>query len=343
MQKIKKILFLIAALLIVGGGFLVYIIYQNIQAVNNSSATPTGDSDDLSARKLDGMMVDPAKTDFLPVAVMVENHFDARPQAGLAEAKIVYEVLTEGLITRFLAIYDLSESVAAIGPVRSARPYFIELASEYGALYAHSGSSPEALKILEGSDRVTDLNEFYGYNTGYFWRDDKKIAPHNLFTSSDLLAEAKTQYGLQDKTDFEMWQFKDDGSPATTTQEIKIEYSILPTYHVIWKYKSNENKYERWQNEQAHTDSTGNFIFARNVIIQFVVTKTIDDIGRKEITLTGKGKALVFRDGESIEGYWQKEEDWHRTRFYDASGQEIQFNRGNIWVEIVPDFMDISF
>ncbi len=342
LQKIKKILLIIAALLIVGGGFLVYVIYQNIRSVDNTTAT--GEPVDGSVeRKLDGVKVAPGQEDFLPVAVMIENHFDARPQSGLVEAKIVYEVLTEGLITRFLAIYDLSENVAAIGPVRSARPYFMELAGEYDGFYVHSGGSPAALELLKSYDQVEDLNEFFGYNTGYFWRDDKRSAPHNLYTSTELLTEAKTQYGLPDKTEFEMWRFKDDGAPATTTQEIKVDYSVLSTYHVVWKYKSGENNYERWQNEQPHTDSAGQFITAKNIIIQFARSKDVDDIGRKEITLTGKGKAMVFRDGEAIEGYWQKEEGWHRTRFYDNNGQEIQLNRGNTWVEIVPDFMEISF
>lgn len=343
MRKIKQILVIIAALLIVGGGFLVYAIYQNIQSVDSGQLAVQDEAEQLTMRKLDGMPVDPGQEDLLPVAIMVENHYDARPQAGLAEAKVVYEALTEGLITRFLAIYDLSEGLEDIGPVRSARPYFIELAAEYGAVYVHSGGSPAALDILEDDDRVKDLNEFYGYNSGYFWRDDKRQAPHNLYTSTEFLAEAKQQYGWLDGTDFTPWQFKDDGAPATATQEIKIDYSILPTYHIVWKYNSGENYYERWQNEAAHTDIKGKFINAKNVVIQFVKTATIDDIGRREIALTGRGRALVFLDGEAIDGYWQKEEDWHRTRFYDSGGEEVAFNRGAIWVELVPDYMEISF
>ncbi|HNP75294.1 MAG TPA: DUF3048 domain-containing protein [bacterium] len=343
MDRIKQLLVIIAALLIVVGGFLVYKIYQNIRSTGSEPALFSAATEDLTQRKLDGVKVSTGQEDLLPVAVMVENHYEARPQAGLAAAKVVYEALTEGLITRFLVLYDLTENLSVIGPVRSARPYFIELAAEYGAVYVHSGGSPAALSILEDDDRVQDLNEFYGYNSGYFWRDDKRQAPHNLYTATEFLTEAKTQYGWLDGTDFVPWQFKDDGTPATTTQEIKLEYSILPTYHIIWKYNSGENYYERWQNESPHTDSEGQFINAKNVVIQFVKTATIDEIGRRELTLTGTGRALVFRDGETIDGYWQKEEGWHRTKFYNSSGEEIIFNRGSIWVELVPDYMVISF
>src|SRR3989344_7322518 len=144
--------------------------------------------------KLNGVKVDEANQVSLAAAIMVENQIDARPPSGLAQAKIVYEILTEATITRFLAIYDLSENLQKIGPVRSARPYFIDLALEYGALYAHSGGSPAALERLKDDDSISNLDEFFGYNSGYFWRDNQRSAPHNLYTSSSLLAEAKNNY-----------------------------------------------------------------------------------------------------------------------------------------------------
>src|SRR5689334_13298629 len=86
----------------------------------------------LTPRRLDGVLVKDSQSNLWPVAVMIDNHTAARPQAGLSKASIVYEALAEGGIPRFMAVFARTD-VPLIGPVRSTRPYFVRYAAEYHA------------------------------------------------------------------------------------------------------------------------------------------------------------------------------------------------------------------
>ena len=345
MKKSVSMQIKIAVWLLIAGGFFAYFIYYQVSNNLDDSVLSSQEksNEEFFYSNLNGVRVDKENNDLLPVAVMIENHIDSRPPAGLVQAKIVYEILTEATITRFLAVYDLSENLKKIGPVRSARPYFIDLAGEYGALYAHSGGSPAALSRLKSDDFILNLDEFFGYNSGYFWRDDKRSAPHNLYTSSSLLSEAKNNYQLLTKPDFIPWKFKDGSSAKDNVPEIKINYSETLSHQVVWKYLKDSNKYERWQSNKRHVDEEGNIIEADNVIIQYAKTKTLDEIGRKDIDLIGEGQTLIFLDGLAIKGKWSKDSVTTRTIFYDESGKEIEFNRGQIWIEVVPINLEISY
>ncbi|MEK7072479.1 MAG: DUF3048 domain-containing protein [Patescibacteria group bacterium] len=344
MTKLVKIQIKIAALLILVGGFFIFFIYYQIsQNSDNHTLIDNNQNEEIFYNKLDGTKTSKENQDVSPIAIIIENHVDARPQSGLSKARIVYEILTESDITRFLAIYDLSENLEKIGPVRSARPYFIDLASEYRAIYVHSGGSSEALNRLRNDEVVFNLDEFFGYNSGYFWRDDKRYAPHNLYTSSELLSQAKNNYDIVKFSDFTSWKFKDGKSESVQNYDIKINYSEDTSYQVIWKYLKDVNQYERWQNNNRHIDDDGSIIEADNIIIQYVQTKILDEIGRKDIKLIGTGKLIVFRDGITIEGSWQKKDASSRTMFYDEDNNEIELNRGKIWIEVVPTDMEISY
>lgn len=344
MTKLVKIQLAIAVpLVLVGGFFAFYIYYQLSNDLGNNDVVNTQDDKESFYSLLNGSAKDKQEESLLAVAVMIENHVDARPQSGLSQAKIVYEVLAESDITRFLAVYDLKEELTKIGPVRSARPYYIDIASEYQAIYAHSGGSPEALKRLKTDNLVINLDEFFGYNTGYFWRDNKRYAPHNLFTSPELLAQASAHYNVFGYSDFRPWHFKTGQSRSSDNSEIKINYSEADSYQVIWKYISQSNKYERWQNNARHTDADDSIIEADNVIIQYANIKILDEVGRKSIKLIGTNKAVVFQDGISIEGYWQKNDAGSRTIFYDNNDNEIELNRGKIWIEVVPTDLAIAY
>ncbi|HLD28519.1 MAG TPA: DUF3048 domain-containing protein [Patescibacteria group bacterium] len=342
MNKIKKIYIFLVALLIIVGGFLVYYLLFEAFDYNNSDETTNQVVVNI-VRRLDGVLMDEENSNLLPIAVMIENHIEARPPSGLADALVVYEALSEGRITRFLAIYDLSQKIEKIGPIRSARPYYIELASEYGAIYVHSGGSPTALELLENDDvGVYDLNEYYGYNSGYFWRDQQRYSPHNLYTSSQLLFAAKEYYTIVGGADFVSWQFKDDESTVTNkVNDVEINYSASTAYQVTWKYNSSGNNYERYQSGSRHITDTGQIIEAKNIIIQFTETKILDAVGRRSVDLASGGEAVIFSDGKTTIGSWQKDVD--RTRFFGESGDEIVFNRGITWIEIVDDSVEVIY
>lgn len=270
------------------------------------------------------------------VGVMIEDFVDARPQAGIAQASVVYEAPAEGNITRFLAIFPKNSDVKKVGPVRSARPYYLDFISEYGgAMYMHVGGSPDALEKISAY-KVSDVNEFF--RGSYFWRDSARSAPHNVYTSSDLWKSVYLQYfSATLKNEFVSWNFSNATSSCAQNCVGQIEIPfLLPSYDVVWKYNPDTLKYDRFHGRVAHVDSDGNPVRANTVVVQHVTDKILDDVGRRALGTIGSGKAEVYVLGNKIEGTWKKDSRTARTKFLDASGHEIGFVPGKIWVEIVP-------
>ena len=125
------------------------------------------------------------------VMVMINNAPQARPQSGLDSADIVYEVLAEGSITRLVGLYH-SREPKVIGPVRSIRPYYIDIGSGFEAIMVHAGGSPDALTTLKG---MAHMDEIYNAG-GFFWRENFRKAPHNLYTDLDRIQKEPAHLDL---------------------------------------------------------------------------------------------------------------------------------------------------
>ncbi|OGY46344.1 MAG: hypothetical protein A3J65_03970 [Candidatus Buchananbacteria bacterium RIFCSPHIGHO2_02_FULL_45_11b] len=312
---------------------LISLYFFILPAIINQPLGILADTGLKSPRRLDGRLADKDAAALRPIAVMMENHSDSRPVAGLENASLVYESIVEGEITRFLAIFDGRISAERIGPVRSARPFFVTLAEEWGAVYFHAGGSPQALQKLKSSP-IFNLNEISSDGI-YFFRDREKIAPHNLFTSASLIKQAVLAKEIDTRADFLPWLFKNDEPTieAELAPEIEINFSKVPDYQVKYRYDSPSNSYVRYQAGEIHKTEAGAILRAKNVVLQYVKARAIDSLGRLNVTLIGQGQAEIYQDGQAIIGFWKKENN--RTRFYDSAGREIRFNRGNVWVELV--------
>src|SRR3989338_2743968 len=305
--------------------------------------------ENLISRRIDGLVVNKGRENLAPVAVMIDNHFDSWPNYGLSRANIVYETNVEGSATRFLAIYTPKKDgneLAKIGPIRSTRPYFVELAKEYGALLAHSGGSPEGLKRI-GELSVSNLEEIAWWGPDYFWRVYSRTAPHNLFTSSDNLAHAVIDWELKDKVpDYQAWQFNEQikTNNFAAANKIKIKFSAADVYDAAYEYSTSTQNYLRFQGGEKQIDALNNEqLAAQNVIIQFVPQKIVlDNEGRIKLNLIGQGHAWIFRNGIIIKGSWQKSDFNSRTIFYNEGGNEIEFKPGNIWIEILPGKREVA-
>ncbi len=285
---------------------------------------------------MNGDMLSPQIAGKRPIAVMVENYPDARPQSGLADADIVYETLAEGGITRFLAFYQ-TRGVPNIGPVRSARTYFADIANEWNAVYAHVGGNSDVLANIRAGDykNISDADQFF--NGDYFHRVSQRPAPHNMYTSTSKLDELAEARGFGMEAAYQPWLFKDDAPMATPTDSIEINFSF-PDYAVNYRYDASRNAYVRWMAGKPHTDlDTGKQIIAKTVLVQLVKIYPVQSDTPLSIgmDLASGGKGYVFEDGKVTVGAWKK--IGGRTRFYNANGAEISFNRGQIWVELVPD------
>lgn len=340
-------LLLISVFVVAVGGYLLISRTSFLDFFSRAKAEQSNEENEAAPdaefrRLVDGIAVeDETKINPPMLAAQIENMIDARPLSGVSRANLVYETLAEAGITRLLAFFTAGADVSEIGPVRSARPYFLDWASEFGALYAHSGGSPEALRLIPQYD-ILDLNEFA--NGRFFWRSKSRYMPHNLYTSTELLNEAFIAKEGEVKN-FRGWQFKDEASVEARPEEekrIKIYFSTK-TYEVGWQYDRESNGYLRYQAGVIQQDRDGSEVWAKNIVVQFTKMVVLDEVGRKRIDTIGDGEAIVFQDGVRVDGIWRKEAKGERTKFYNEVGAEIKFNPGVTWVEVVPIGMEIEW
>ena len=270
------------------------------------------------------------------LAVMIDNYYKARPQSGLNKADMVYEMMAEAGITRFMALFYRQEA-EKIGPVRSARYYFVQLARGYDVPLAHAGGSEDALQMVVDL-KVKDLDEIY--NSGNcFWRDSGKKMPHNLYTSTELLAKgAKAKgYGLVPLPTLPTateWE----GDTLPQDKDIVLDYSSGEyRYLVSWHY--NGQSYERRINGQPHAMEDGAVITADNVIVMKAqtATKVKNKIPLSEIKITGKGEVRYYIGGKMMKGTWSKNSPQAVINFYDSTGKPMKFKEGKTWVQVIPD------
>ncbi|MFA4845945.1 MAG: DUF3048 domain-containing protein [Patescibacteria group bacterium] len=267
-------------------------------------------------------------------SVMIDNHEDAWPLSGVDQAFLVIEAPVEAAIPRLLAFFTAEQSVDEIGPVRSARPYFLDWVSELDALYAHVGGSNAALDLI-ASGGTFDLNQYWWGE--YFWRSWDRYSPHNVFTSTELMSAfvaLRIQAGVAPERLYDVWAFKDP-EPSQTESSVHIDFDGT-IYTADWNYDLQRGVYLRSQSGAPHLTSAGVQITADNVVIVVTDIEVLDAVGRRSVRTAGEGSALVYQDGRAIEAVWRKPSASERLKFYERdSGEEIVMNAGVTWIEVV--------
>lgn len=333
-------------LFIILGILSIFIIVGAIAAVKyGQKPVKTATASKTSTAKvnslLDGMGYSADLANRHPLAVSIENHPDARPQSGLNKASIVYEAITEGGITRYLAIFG-PQDVSEIGPIRSARLFFMDWLKEYDAFFAHAGGNEDALANI-GNYQIKDLD----HSGNYFYRDSKgrRVASeHTLYSSSEKLYEYAKSKGFDiSSSNFTPMIFKKEGSAPATGKGVQIDFSGNASYVVRWNYDPSTNSYLRFLAGSEHKDrTTDEQIKAKNIVIQ-TVERTYQPTGsygsqNYVFKTVGSGPATILRDGTVLNGTWKKDSLTSRTKFYDETNKEIEFNPGATWYEIInPD------
>lgn len=291
---------------------------------------------------IDGTEVSKDEVNIRPIAVMVENSFEIRPQEGIGQADMVFEGLTEAGITRLMAVFT-HNNVEKLGPVRSARNHFVAMARGFDAIYGHCGGSIFALGLIQEWG-VTDFDQM-GHD-GSYWRVSERKKPHNLFTSTVKIREDAKAAGLETIMAYEGFKHKDEPDIDTrvATQNISIDFS-KPGYKVEYKYDRNTNTYLRYNGGQPHLDkTTATQISPKNVLVMFAPTVPIfGGSGCLDVTVVGKNRLLAFIDGKVTEGHWLKKSPSSQVRFYTNDGAEISLNRGQSWVEIVEETTPVLY
>jgi hypothetical protein len=275
--------------------------------------------------------------DKYPFAAMIDNIKAARPQYGLAGADVVYEAPAEGGIPRLMPIFLRSGvDEKSIGPVRSARHYFVDMANEYRVALVHIGASPQGFDALSATG-LPDLDEQRG-DPG-FTRVRTRVAPHNAFVSTTSVRDALQQRGTTFSPSVGPLHFGTYAPRPKAATTIKIDYPGGEHYRVEYHYDAARQVYNRIMDGQPHTDgATGEQYAATSVVIQYADVQPIpnDNAGRMDITLVGSGTGILVAEGTQVPLQWSKASLDDPTHFERTDGAPFELPDGQVWIQIVP-------
>lgn len=287
-----------------------------------------------------GITVPPKPEPELPgvIMAMIDNHLNAYPQSGLHQADIVYEMLAEGGITRFMALFYWHKP-EKIGPVRSSRYYFAQIAKAFNAPYAHAGGHESALSMIKQL-KILDVDEINNASA-YFYRDNNRRMPHNLYTSGDLLVK----WGLDHQItwsalpSYTTGPLPEGGKPANW---LEIAYNTSKSYNYRIGYELADGVYQRERNGLPHL-SDNQPVHAGSVTVILTPARSVVK-GKliSEIDIIGSGKALFFRNGLVFEGQWSKSSaDQHMEFIYE--GKSMPVVQGPHWIQAVTDLSQLTY
>jgi hypothetical protein len=298
---------------------------------------------------LSGLEISDKVLNSRPLAVMVENTPDARPQSGLINADIVFEVVDEYGITRFVAVYSSYDS-ELVGPVRSARPYYAEIARSFDPVYVFWGTAPIFYKVVQdlGLDYLSPLGDESGNSsiTANFVdgdgvdskRDSSRAAPHNAYMFTPKIKELSSDQGYKLEGGQSPLHFKldDPESDRGDISKITIDYSISE-YKSLFEYDSKNNNYLKSVAGSPSLDrESGEQIAVNNVIVMITdIRESGDSAHHMMVRTTQEGEAFYFFDGKVVEGTWSRISALDPFTFKDKDGNVVLFNRGHTWVGVI--------
>ena len=328
MNKKKLIIIIVASGILILGAIL---LLQNISSMDSKVDNKYVEKEDNYS--LEELTIVNEKSDSRVYAVSIDNVDSALPQAGINSSYLTYEVIVEGGLTRFLALFK-DANLDKIGPVRSARHYFLDYAFENDAILVHYGQS----YIAEEDIKTTKIENMNGVLVGqYFYRENDRQSPHNAYTSYNLITKYTKKYEQTKESDL-LLNYSiadinlDNGEVANN---VVINY---PNNEVVYEYDSVNRLYNRFQNGKKQVDQlTGKQIFAENIIIQKVknynytegtVYQSLDNIGN--------GKGIYITNGKYKEITWKKNTRKGKTTYKYLDGKEIEVNDGKTFINIQP-------
>ena len=330
-------------LLVAGGGLGSYYLYRYLTHVPKQTAAKLAPKEPpkptTEPSRLTGVQVAPELNLRSVTGIMIENSPDARPQSGLKDAGVVFEAIAEGGITRFLALYQEAQP-DYIGPIRSARPYYLDWLLPFDASLAHAGGSPEALQQIK-SLGVKDLDQFA--NSGAYTRVTSRYAPHNVYSSIARLEESEKKKGYTGSTFTGFARKAEQPSTQPTAKSIDFNISAF-LYNPHYDYDAVSNSYKRSLGGKPDVDEKSGAQISSKVVVALVMGYGIADDGKHSVyTTTGSGTVYVFQDGGVTQGTWQKADRKAQFVFTDAQGAPIKFNPGQTWLSVVHKAGGVTF
>lgn len=345
-KKNKGTIILVSVLVIlilVAGGLLTWKILKE-KKDNGEDVISLGTEEGIKDEKKPNINIFPGKD--RPIAVMIDNHKGAWPQAGLNKTYLVYEIIAEGGETRLMALFK-GVDVDKIGPVRSSRHYFLDYAMENDAIYAHYGWSPQA----ESDISTYKVNNINGITAGeqYFWRIKQKSSPHNVLTSTKSILKVAEQKGYKttsaSKSVLNYTNQEVELPGEQVANKVTIPYSTLHT--TSYQYDSQTKRYVRYARGVKQTDfETKEPITTKNIIVTFAENYTLQDGENKDrqgLKNTGTKDGYYITNGKAIKITCQKDSRTVKTVYKDAQGNEINVNDGNTYINICPIDAKVTF
>ena len=345
--KKKNLIIIIAAAILLIGGIITSIILLSNKDNKDPDENKEVNKEEEKKEEPTVQIVDLNSTS-RPYAVMINNIGAARPyHTGLQDAYLVYEIVVEGGITRYLALFK-DKTNEVVGNVRSARHYYLDYVLENDAYYVHWGWSPQAQSDISTLD-IDNLNGLI-YSSPYFFR--QKISgvntEHTAFTNLSELANLADRLGYRKETNKDLLlnysaTSVELPSSATDATNIDLKYSGSSTTNYV--YDSEAKVYKQLVNNKEHTDyETKEQYTVKNIIAYQVGNTTItgDNKGRQDLDNIGSGTGYFITEGKSIPITWEKDSRSQQTVYRYEDGTEITVNDGNTWIHIIPKSGKIS-
>lgn len=314
---------------------------RNETAVKPAGSGATAQPEQLQQDKspLNGLACANAKR--RPIAVMLGGDPESRPLSGISEADLVVEMpVVTSSITRYMAVFGCND-VKEIGNVRSARHDYIPLAMGFDAILAHWGGSHFALDKLNAGV-MDNINALY-LDGSIFYRKLGKTAPFNGFTSFERLKNYASQKKYNLTANFGGYKFLDKEDPGAMKGRLTIGYPSA--FKVEYEYDPETNEYLRFKGGTREMDNNNSRqIAAKDVIVMYASSRQIEG-QYNDVDVEGEGKVVVYENGEEITGKWSKDKGNMSSKlfFYDASGQEITFVPGQIWIQVVQSDQEVDW
>lgn len=305
-------------------------------ADNKGADSHTSQKDSPSAHTypFTGMESD-GDIDHRPIAVMVNNHTTAHPHTGVVDADVVFEILAEGDITRFLALFH-SDIPKEVGSVRSAREYYFELAQGYDALYVYHGAANFVNDMIVNRN-IDHLNgAVYDNDQQLFKRDPARQAPHNSYVLLDEAYDVAEQKGYDITTNVASFDFTDETTlEGEDAKKVEVGYNgSNPSHLVSFLYDEQSKTYARSEDGTETKDlTTDEPIEVENILIIETAHNVIDSEGRREIDLTSGGNGYLIQQGIAQTIEW---ENIDGQLIPTKDGQVVPFVQGKTWVNIIP-------
>ncbi len=328
--NLNRILYILGGLAIVSGIFFVFWWNKEIVISKNNEGQPK----EGVVSSIAGIACEGAGN--RPIAVMLAGDREARPLSGISQADMVFEMpVAPNGITRMMAVYQCAEP-KEIGSVRSSRDDFIPLAAGLKAIYAHWGGEHDALQKL--NNKIIDNIDALKYEGKIFYRKRGVPAPHNGFTTLELLRKGSRDLGYNLENEFEGYPRTDKTDQRSLTNlasSVNVGYN--EPFDVVWTYDSASGTYKRARNGRPELDKNNQEQVSVPVVVIMETTSSFIREQYIRVNVQGEGPARIYQGGGVTNGRWKKDPSKIDSKiyFYDTQGKEIKFLPGKMWVEIV--------